>query len=159
VVPEEAGKPVTLRLDAFYGACREVCIPVQAEAAVTLEPGAAPDPVARVAVERYRPLVPAEPQPGAFDIEAVRRDGSALLIEVLAPDGIPLDLFAVGPEGWYLGQPELLTREGTAALFRLKLDGMPPGASLDGATFRFVAVSGGRAIEEVMVIPPEALDG
>ena len=129
VEAQETGKPVTLRLDAFYGACKDVCIPVQAQTSVTWQPGAAPDPVARVAVERYRPLVPAEPQPGAFDIEAVRREGDALVIDVLAPIGAPLDLFAAGPEGWYLGQPELLAREGTAARFRLGLDGMPPDAS------------------------------
>ena len=48
-------EPVTLRLNGFYGACREVCVSVEAEATVTLKPGEVSDPVAQVAVERYRP--------------------------------------------------------------------------------------------------------
>ena len=158
VVPNEPGKPVTLRLDAFYGACKEVCIPVQAQTDVTWQPDESPDLVARIAIERYRSLVPVQAEPGTFEIKAVRQEADALLIDVLAPDGVPLDLFVAGPEDWFLGQPEFLDRKGPVARFSLSLEGVPPDAALAGATFRFVAVSGGRAIEEVMAVPVEALD-
>jgi DsbC/DsbD-like thiol-disulfide interchange protein len=153
VTPAEPGRPVTLRLRASFGVCREVCIPASADAVVTLPPAVSPDPLAEAIVEPYRARVPKPPEPGRFDVEKVALDGGALVIDVRAPESSYLDLFAEAPEGWYIGQPTLVRRDGGISRYRLPLDGRPRDAAVDGQRFRFVAVAGGEAVEKAVDVP------
>lgn len=152
VIAAEPGRPVTLRLDASFGVCREVCIPTQASSSVTMPPAAPPDPLTMARLQRYQPLVPSLPQPGHLDVEAVRLDGEVLLIDVRMPESSYLDLFADPPEGWYIGQPTLVSRVAGVSRYRLPLSGRPLDAEPRGQRFRFVAVTGGEAIEETVEI-------
>ena len=158
VTPRDPGQPVRLRLEALYGVCEDVCIPARAEAAVTLAPGAPDDPLARIAIGEAWRRVPGPAVPGQLDIDAVEISGDALEIEVTAPPDGSVDLFAEGPADWYLRQPQLVSREGRTARFRLPLAGKPEDAEPRGETFRFVAVAGGDAIEEEVVLDAVALD-
>ena len=89
----------------------------------------------------------------ALAIRAVRRTDGAdrprLLIDVAAPPGLPVDLFAEGPTGeWSLPLPVPI--EGAPKgqqRFALELDGAPPGSSFVGVDLNLTAVSGGKAIE------------
>ncbi len=96
--------------------------------------------------------MPKAPEPGRFDIEAVTQADNALLIDVRMPQSSYLDLFADPPEGWYIGQPAFVERTGDVSRYRLSLAGRPKDAEVSGQTFRFVAVSGGEAIEEAVEI-------
>ena len=153
VTPREAGEPVTLRLAARFGVCKEVCIPTAAEAAVTIDGAAAPDPLTEAVLERALPKVPGPAEPGRLDVETITAEGDALFINVRSPDSAYEDLFAEPPPGWFIGQPAPIGRTGTLSRYRLPLDRRPRGADISGQTFRFVAVAGGDAIEEVVVIP------
>ena len=87
-----------------------------------------------------------------FDVESARRQGDNLEIAVRTPDADFIDLFAEGPQDWFLGQPQLIAREGAIARYRLPLDGMPEGETVSGRTFTFVAVADGKAIEKPVLI-------
>lgn len=153
VMPIDASAPVTLRLSAQFGVCSTICIPTSATSEVTLEPGAASDPLANARLREFERRIPTTPEPGRLDIESVAIDGEALLIDVRMPDSDYSDLFAEPPAGWYIGQPSFVERTEGVSRFRLSLAGKPRDTQIAGQEFRFVAVAGGEAIEESFEIP------
>jgi DsbC/DsbD-like thiol-disulfide interchange protein len=153
IVPQVAGKPVTLRLKLDYGACEKLCVPAKAKAELTIAGGSSSQDASLAAAEarvpKARPIGDGAPPA----IRAVRREaGSAkprILVDVAAPAGRTVDLFAEGPTAdWALplpapvaGAPAGLQR------FAFELDGLPAGAKPAGATLRFTAVAGEQAVE------------
>ena len=82
--------------------------------------------------------------------------GHAVLFGLLSvgflatPNPAKVDLFAEGPTPkWALPLPEPVAGMPSNGLqrFGFDLDGLPPGATADGATLKFTAVSRGQAIE------------
>jgi len=152
VEPVDPDKPVTLTVNALFGVCDVICIPARAKMSVTLMPQSGDDPRARIAIEQAQRRLPGAPQVGRFDVESATRDGDNLEIAVRTPEADFIDLFAEGPQDWFLGQPSLVSREGAIARYRLPLDGMPDGETVSGRTFTFVAVADGAAIEKAVPI-------
>jgi DsbC/DsbD-like thiol-disulfide interchange protein len=153
ITPVQPDEPVTLRVDATFGVCREVCIPTEASSSVTLPPRSEPDPLTTARLALYRPRVPGPAQPGYFDVENIRSDGDALVIDVRMPDSSYSELFAEPPPDWFIGQPDFVSRANGVSRFRLPLGGKPAGSEVRGQSFRFVAVAGGEAIEVAVRIP------
>ncbi len=152
VEPVNPNLPVRLTLNARFGVCDVICIPVKANLSVTLALQSGDDPSARIAIEQAQRRLPGTPQAGRFDVESVTRQGDTLEIAVRIPDADFIDLFAEGPQDWFLGQPSLVSREGAIAHYRLPLAGMPEGETVSGRTFTFVAVADGKAIEKAILI-------
>jgi DsbC/DsbD-like thiol-disulfide interchange protein len=152
VEPIDPDLPVTLTVNARFGVCDLICIPAKATMSVTLMPQSGDDPRARIAIEQAQRRLPGSPKAGQFDVESATRQGDALEIAVRTPEADFIDLFAEGPQDWFLGQPTLVSREGAIALYRLPLEGMPEGETVSGRTFTFVAVADGEAIEKAMPI-------
>jgi DsbC/DsbD-like thiol-disulfide interchange protein len=153
VIPEKADEPITLRVQAKFGVCMEICVPTQSSAEVTLAPDTASDPLSVERLRSFAERVPRTAEPGRFDIETVAEDGDALTIDVRMPDSSYSDLFADPPEGWYIGQPAFVERVDGISRYRLSLAGRPHDAHIKGQMFRFVAVAGGEAIEKAVEIP------
>lgn len=149
VAPRDAAQPVTLKVEARFGVCSEVCIPTRASAEVMSSP--TPDPLSTARIASFAPRVPGASEPG-FDVEAVTAEGNALLIDVRMPDSSTMDLFVDPPEGWFIGQPAFVERSDGVSRYRLSLAGRPEDAEVAGQTFTFVAVSGGKAIEKAIEI-------
>ncbi len=153
VVPQDAGKPVTLRMKFDYGVCEKLCVPAKAQSELRLTGGGGAQDRALDAAEARVPKAGHVGDRGPLSIRAVRRDvgGSKprIVVDVAAPAGAALDLFAEGPAAdWALPLPEPVP--GAAAglrRFAFELDGLPPGAKPDGATLRFTAVAGREAVE------------
>lgn len=155
VVPQDAGKPVVLRLKLDYAVCEKLCVPAEAKAELTLANGPASRDAALTAAEMRVPSKAALGEGGALAIRSVRREpGTArprVIVDIVAPPGEPLDLFAEGPTPrWALpvpakvaGAPAGMTR------FAFDLDGLPPGASDRGALIVLTAAGPDRAIEVV----------
>ena len=76
-------------------------------------------------------------------------DHDRVVIEMAAPAGAPVDLFAEGPTpDWMLPLPEPAGPEtGATRRFTFDLDGLPAGVDAKGATLILTAVSGDNAIE------------
>ena len=72
-----------------------------------------------------------------------------MIVDVAAPDGAEVDLFAEGPTPrWALPLPEPV--DGAPAgtqRFAFDVDGVPPGASIDGRVLKLTAGRGDDAIE------------
>lgn len=153
ITPVEPDRPLRLRADVTYGVCREVCIPTSASVEIILPPGADFDPLSDARLSVYERRVPGPPQPGRFDIEGVALAGDVLEIETRMPDSSYIDLFSEPPEGWFIGQPKLVGRDGDKVRWTLSLAGRPRDIRAAGQTFQFVAVAGDEAIAQSIEIP------
>src|SRR5713226_7324118 len=159
VLPRDPARPVLLRLDVDYAICENLCIPADGKAELLLgeEPTAYEDAL-RQSEERV-PKPVAIGQGEALAIEAVTREAHGekprILVDVRAPDAAKPELFAEGPTpDWALPVPERIPGAPTGLQrFAFELDGVPPGATGEGAMLRLTAVAQDRAIE--LVIAPE----
>lgn len=153
VVAQDTGTPVRLRLKAEYAICDKICIPAEASAELTLD---ARHSELDQSLAAFEAQVPKRAQLGdgaPLAVRAVRRDKSGdrprVIVDVAAPGSGPIDLFAEGPTpDWALPVPEPIAGA-PAGLHRFAfvLDGLPPGASADGAVLTFTLVAGGSAVE------------
>lgn len=152
---EDAAAPVSLSVSALLGICREICIPVRAEASVTLAPDD-DDALARVTIARGLRGLPKAPEDGRFAVRSVTRETKRLVIELDVPEGAsPPVLFAAGPPDLYLPQPELADAAAGRARFTLALDAVKDDDAA-GATIDLVAVAAGKAIAQTVTIPAPA---
>ena len=158
VVPQDLSKPVALKMKLDYAICEKMCVPAVAKAELTLASGPASQDAALAAAEAKVPKRHAlgEGQTGdgqTLAIRSVRREtgskGPRVVVDVAAPAGAPVELFAEGPTPqWALpvpvaldGAPEGLKR------FAFDLDGAPPGAKYESALITLTAVGEQGAIE------------
>ncbi|SCZ21796.1 protein-disulfide reductase DsbD domain-containing protein [Afifella marina] len=155
VTADDPAKPVVLKLSAFYGVCKDVCIPADGAATLTIDPQPKDDPRARIALKEAVAELPQQgPAPG-LAIERPQRDGSDVTIPVVAegaPKHAPV-LFAEAPDGAYLPVPELGPHEGANFIYHLRFSNAEEAAALSGKEIRFTLVSGGEAIEQSMKLP------
>jgi DsbC/DsbD-like thiol-disulfide interchange protein len=153
VVPQDPTKPVVLRLKLDYAVCEKLCVPAQSQAELTLDGRRS---ALDGELEAAEALVPKHAAFGAtapLAVRTVRREpGGAhprIVVDVAAPESGPIDLFAEGPTpDWALPVPE--SAPGAPAglhRFVFVLDGVPPGATADGAVITLTLVSGTSAIE------------
>jgi DsbC/DsbD-like thiol-disulfide interchange protein len=144
VVAQDQGQPVALSLAIDYAVCEKLCVPADGKAELTLT-GKAGENEAKLA--RAEALVPrpATIGAGAFAIRAVKREGARVTVEVTAPAGVAIDLFAEGPTAeWALPVPAPVAG---GQRFTFELDGLPPNTKPDGAILTLTAVAGEQAIE------------
>ena len=156
IVPDDPSKPSSLHLKLSYAVCGKLCVPAEAQLALTLSgrPGAKETILA--AAEARVPRRVALGAPGALTIASIRREASGgharVVVLVGAPEGVAVDLFAEGPTpDWALPlpQPEQSPAASPDGMRRysFELDGLPPGAKAEGAVLKITAVSPTDAIE------------
>jgi len=140
VVPEDALRPVTLRLSMFYGICSDICVPREAYLELTLPPGAEIEdspaaPRLREALARV-PVPPADP--GMLDIRW--REASAPTLEVsLSGCGkgcTPPMLIVDGPKNIWFGTPRV-KRDGDVVRYVMEVEVLSP-AILEGEELDFI---------------------
>jgi DsbC/DsbD-like thiol-disulfide interchange protein len=153
IVPQDAAKPVLLRLKADYAVCEKVCIPAEGRAELMLD-GRRSELDQHLAA--FEALVPKRAKLGdgaPLAVRAVRRDTSGnrprVIVDVATPGNAPADLFAEGPTpDWALPVPEPIAGAPAGLQrFAFVLDGLPPGKGADGALLTLTLVSGTGAVE------------
>ncbi len=152
---KDTGRPAVLRLKLDYAICEKLCVPAQAETELKLEPGSADTEAAVAAAEARVPNSVPLNAAQAFAIKRIAREPGSpprVVVDVAAPSGTPVELFAEGPTpDWALPLPE--PADGAAngeQRFVFALDGLPPGGKAEGAELKLTAVAGDRAIETVI---------
>jgi DsbC/DsbD-like thiol-disulfide interchange protein len=154
IVPQDANKPVRLRLKLDYAICEKLCVPAQGQSELLIKSGGTAAPSIALA-EKTIPRPRALGADGPLAIKAVtREDGGKLpriLIDVAVPAGAAIDVFAEGPApDWALPVPEKV--DGAPAglqRFAFALDGLPPGASARGVDLKITVVADAEAIETI----------
>src|ERR1700674_2743191 len=151
IVAKNADKPVTLRADINYAVCEKICIPVQANAELPFTSVASTEDSALFAALDTVPKPANVGDPNPLTIRDVKRDGkSAVLVDVVAPsEAGNISLFVEGPTpDWALPVPKLLEHGPPGVKrFAFELDGLPPGASPEGAALKLTLVGGDRPYE------------
>jgi DsbC/DsbD-like thiol-disulfide interchange protein len=150
IVPKSADKPVTLRADINYAVCDKLCIPVEASAELAFASVASTEDSNLSEALNTVPKPANVGDPNPLTIRDVKREGKAnVLVDVTAPDGKEVSLFVEGPTpDWALPVPKLLEHSPPGVKrFAFELDGLPPGASPDGAALKLTLVGGDRAYE------------
>ena len=153
VKPANPAEPVVLDLKLDYAICEKLCVPVEASARLALPGGAGEADTVLAAAEQRVPrrLALGEGSPA---ITAIRRDGERVVVDVAAPAEMSVDLFAEGPtEEWALPLPQAVASPNGTRRFVFTLDGLPGGASADGAAVRLTLVSPQKAIEITHTLP------
>jgi DsbC/DsbD-like thiol-disulfide interchange protein len=174
VTLQNAAKQSALKLKLGYDICGNMCVPVESELNLSLHGDGAEE----AAIEKAEIRVPrqvalgegnatksvvlkAGDSNGGSDkngnnnlaiLSVHREPGGAhdrVVVEVAAPAGMPVDLFAEGPTpDWSLPLPEVAgSSSGPTRRFTFDLDGLPPDAKAEGAMLTLTAVSGDDAIE------------
>src|SRR6478752_9000183 len=150
IVAKNADKPVTLRADINYAVCEKLCIPVDAKAELAFASVASTEDANLSEALNTVPKPANVGDPNPLTIRDVKREGKAnVLVDVSAPDGKEVSLFVEGPTpDWALPVPKLLEHSPPGVKrFAFELDGLPPGASPDGAALKLTLVGGDRAYE------------
>jgi DsbC/DsbD-like thiol-disulfide interchange protein len=153
VTPQEEAKPVRLRVKLDYAICEKLCVPAESKAELALAGGPTAQDAALAAAEARVPRKVALGADVALAVRSVRREDGGdrphVVVDVAAPAGVSIDLFAEGPTPeWSLPLPAAV--DGAPAglrRFMLELDGAPPGVKYEGAMISITAVAGGDAIE------------
>ena len=145
-------KPVVLRVSLDYAVCDTLCVPAKGKVELQLSTG---DTASNALLSTAEARVPKPTLIGSGNsliIRSVQRMLDTMrgrvVVDVAAQSPM-VDLFAEGPTSkWGLPLPEPIPGSGATKKFGFDLDGLPPGASPDGATLKLTAVSKtGQAIE------------
>jgi DsbC/DsbD-like thiol-disulfide interchange protein len=153
VVPADAGRVSALNVKLKYAICGTLCVPASAKLNLALSGTGGDEGILQKAEQRVPRHVALGPNGSALAILSVHREpGGAhdcVVVEVAAPTGAPVNLFAEGPTpDWALPLPEPMDPgSGGTRRFTFDLDGLPAGAQAKGVTLTLTAVSGDDAIE------------
>lgn len=146
ITPEDQA-PVELVLGAFYGICRDICVPAEAELSLTLAPGPAADPLIARALESALAAVPRRLAEGALPTVlsmamAASGDRTELVVETRFDAAATVSgLFAEAEDGSYVPVPVPEGQlNGGLARFRATLK-PPEAAALKGKRLIFTLVS------------------
>ncbi len=147
-LPQQPGKPVTLRLKLDYAICEKLCIPAEGRAELTLGSGASSNETALAAAEARVPK-PVSPESAGLSVRRVN-NAPKPLIAVDLKAASPVEVFVEGPTAeWALPVPTPAPDAPTGKhRFTFELDGLPPGIDPKGHfELTFTVVEGERSIE------------
>jgi DsbC/DsbD-like thiol-disulfide interchange protein len=154
VQAKDSTKPVTLRLKVEYAICEKLCVPAEGSVELPLAAGETSSSNEALATAEARVPKPASLGENApLAVRSVQEEPGSrftrVIVDVAAPEGEPVDLFAEGPSPeWALPVP-MPVAGAPAGLhrFAFDIDGLPPGASPHGAVLTLTAGTGSAAIE------------
>jgi DsbC/DsbD-like thiol-disulfide interchange protein len=156
IVVKNPDKPVTLRAAINYAVCEKLCVPVEANAELEFTSVASTEDSALSAALDTVPKPANIGDPTPLTIRDVKQDGKlGVVVDVVAPEPGEVNLFVEGPTpDWSLPVPRLL-EHGPAGVkrFGFDLDGLPPGASPEGATLKLTLVGAERSYEFNVNLP------
>jgi len=153
IMPADPARVSALNVKLKYAVCGTLCVPAGAKLTLSLSGNGGDEGMLEKAEQRVPKRVALGPNGDALAILSVHREpGGAhdcVVVEIAAPAGAPVDLFAEGPTpDWALPLPEPVDPgTGSKRRFTFDLDGLPAGAQLKGAALTLTAVSGDVAIE------------
>lgn len=137
---------VELNLDLFLGVCKDICIPANAQASITLGP-LMKDIAGAAQVEDALSLVPV-PGTAITSAELVRGGGKPELL--LNLDARPDDIFVEAPGPAYFHAP-VFSPDGRQA--RLAIDNLKDASQLAGAVAKITYRIAGQGFEQSMTLP------
>jgi len=159
IAPKDPTKPVLLTVKAEYGICEKVCVPAESEATVFVSPKSHADAettgLIDTALRRVPAALTAADTKAGRGVKSVTFDAETKRLEIevgFASTSGKRDLFAEGPESWYLGVPKPEAGKDAKAgggRYGLSLASVPKSARLKGTKLTFTIVDGKTAYQQV----------
>ncbi|MFB9270228.1 protein-disulfide reductase DsbD domain-containing protein [Bradyrhizobium erythrophlei] len=149
IVAKNPDKPLTLRADISYAVCEKLCIPVEAKAELAFASVASTEDGALSEALNAVPKPANIGDPNPLTVRDVKREGkTGVVVDVTAPEAKEVSLFVEGPTpDWALPVPKLVGQSPGVKRFAFELEGLPPGASPDGAALKLTLVGGDKSYE------------
>lgn len=145
VTPEKP-ESLELALDLFFGVCKDVCIPAQAQASIKLGTEER-DPLGSVHVDSARALVPT-PRENVVSASLATEDGKPVLkLSLKERTG---DIFVESTTSAYFRAP-VLSEDGREA--RIAIDGLSEPDKLSGQPLKLTYTLGGKGYEQTVTLP------
>lgn len=155
---EAPGKPTRLDLSLDFAVCEALCVPAHVQLSLEVAPGGTA-PNAALAAARATLPTPAPlggPAPSVASFTLDRAASPPLLTVVADTASEKADLFVEGPtDAWALPLPARTPDGAGRTRFTLALDGLPTGASWQGAGLTLTLVDGSRAVQTGIVLPKD----
>lgn len=155
VVAKDAGKPVVVRAAISYAVCEKICIPVEANAELAFTSVASTEDGALTSALDTVPKPANLGDSNALTIREVKRDGKNVFVDVTSPEGKAPNLYVEGPTAdWALPIPKLDKHSSQGVKrFSFELDGLPSGATADGAALKLTLIGADKAYEYNVTLP------
>ncbi len=149
IVPEDPAEDVRLNVEVFFGICKDICVPGDAILSLDLGTDEKTDSLSAKLIARDLAAVPGPSSAEDVGIRSVSlSDGKdSLVIEADVGAAAEPNLFAAGPEGSFIGLPELSSHSDGKAVWTLSTRGL--SVTEDDRTLRFVLAADGSAIERL----------
>lgn len=160
VTPQDPSKPVTLKLKAAYGVCKELCVPAEAELDLTVPPDVEKsEEIANVLkrIPRATPFPEIDPIVEKWRVE--QRNGKPVLIIDIADPAIPeskdatVDAVVDAANGVYLPLPQKISSDQHRATFSVDLTDGASAKELVGLPVRIVLIGGKGQSETAITLP------
>ncbi|MCM2477786.1 cytochrome C biogenesis protein [Rhizobium sp. CG5] len=146
-VPQEA---MALDATVFIGLCRNICIPFQADLAVTLSPDAEASAEERAILTDARARLPESPSADfAVSSFAMAEDLKNLRLELVLPKGAGdrPQIMATGPNGYVFTDYTATSAADGRLTVDLPIAKLPRHYSIAGKAWQVLVISGARAME------------
>lgn len=161
VRPADKASPVHLSLKLDFAVCETICVPAEARADITLEPGRSGPASLSARIEASATRVPLPELVGAsgpLSVVAIqlKRETTPPLVTIEVRSADVPSLFVEGPEDWFLPLPEptaMAPLSGGTHVFALPLKGLPKGAMIAGTPLTFTLVGADGAVESRYTLP------
>lgn len=160
VTPQDPSKPVTLKLKAAYGVCKELCVPAEAELDLIVPPDVEKsEDIADVLkrVPRATPIPETDPVVEKWRVE--QRGGKPVLIIDIADPAIPeskdagADAVVDTANGVYLPLPKKVASDQHRAKFEVDLTDGASAKELVALPVRIVVIGGKGQSETAITLP------
>ncbi len=154
----DPGQGVELAAKLDFLVCDEICVPQEAELALTLPSGPAATSSHGVLIETYRRLVPGQGAEAGLGLESVGLTGDLenSVVEARATSETAFDapdLLVEGPPAFSYGKPEVaLEDEGRSALIRVPVLSRSGARSvIEGKPLTVTLIDGRRGLETTVI--------
>ncbi|ATN33800.1 hypothetical protein ACO34A_08250 [Rhizobium sp. ACO-34A] len=139
-----------VKANVFIGICKNICIPFQADLAVTLD--AATDPEEDAILATARKTLP-EPASGSFGVDSHRMSAALdrldLSLKLPSPDAHP-QVFVTGPSGHVFMDYEIVSSADGKLDISMPIEELPRNYKIAGKTWGILVLSGNRAMESTL---------
>lgn len=152
---DNVGKASVLEAQVFLGICKTICIPVQDNFSLTIDPDAKANSFEQRVVDKAYSQIP---EPSGHDISIKETTFStqdqALSVSIAHPNSMTdLDLFLTAPSGWYFDIPERVGGDNGVSKFNISVLDAPAHKSLSGTALQILVTSSTRSMETISKVP------
>ena len=157
VTPKDKAKPVSLKVMATYGVCKDICVPAEAALGIEIAADAAPSPeLAGVLATVPASMLDPTKDPSLQRWRVDEGDGKPkLVLEVKDPGGDDSDAFLFSPDGLYMPMTKKMPGANGLAMFEVDLTDGVDLKDLQGKSIS-VTLAGSKGQSETIIQLPSA---